>query len=71
MDAGGILSNDAVLKGLAFSQVGDGKVVLCDGGVVAFEPAVVVPLVRAVDFPFHHVANDLAATVIERDGPAQ
>lgn len=71
MDAGGILGDDAVLVGLSFSQVGDSEVVLCDGGVVALEPAVVVPLIRAVDFPLHHVANDLAATIIKWHGPAQ
>lgn len=64
MDAGGILGDDAVLVGLSFSQVGDGEVVLRDGGVVALEPAVVVPLICAVDFPFHHIANNLATTVI-------
>lgn len=71
MDAGRVLGDDAVLEGLSLSQVGDGEVVLADGGVVALEPAVVVPLVRAVDFPLHHVAHDLAAAVVGRDGPAQ
>lgn len=71
MDAGGILSDDAVLVGLPFSQVGDSEVVFCDCGVVAFQPAVVVPLICAVHFPFHHVTNDLAAAIVEGHGPAQ
>lgn len=71
MDSSGILGNDTVLEGLPFSQVGDGEVVLCDCGVVALQPAVVVPLICAVDLPLHHITNDLAAPIVERHGPAQ
>lgn len=71
VDAGGVLGNDTVIEGLPLSQVGDGEVVLADGGVVALEPAVVVPLVLAVDLPLHHVAHDPAAAVVLRHGPAQ
>lgn len=71
MDTGGVLGDDAVLIDVSLSQVGDGEVVLGDGGVVALEPAIVVPLIRAVYFPLHHVTNDLAAAVIERHSPAQ
>lgn len=71
MDPSGILGDDAVLVGLSFSKVGDSEVVLCDGGVIAFKPAVVVPLICTVDFPLYHIADDLAATIIERNSPAQ
>ncbi len=71
MYAGGILGNDAVLIGLSFSEVSDSEVVLSDGGVVTLEPAIVVPLICAVHFPFHHITNNLAAAVVERHGPAQ
>lgn len=71
MDASGILGNNTILIGLSLSQVCDREVVLCDCGVVALEPTVVVPLVRTVDFPLHHVTDDLTATVVERHGPAQ
>lgn len=71
MDPSGVLGDDAVLVGLSFSEVGDSEVVLCDGGVIALEPAVVVPLICTVDFPLYHIANDLAAAVIEWNSPAQ
>lgn len=35
MDPSSVLGDDAVLVGLSFSEVGDGEVVLCDGGVIA------------------------------------
>ncbi len=71
MDTGSILGDDAVFIGFSLAQVGDSEVVLSDGGVVALEPAIVVPLICAVDFPFHHVTDDLASTIIEWHSPAQ
>lgn len=71
MDTRGILGDDTILKGLSFSQVGDGEVVLCDGGIVALEPAVVIPLIRAVDFSLYHITNDLAAAIVEWHSPTQ
>lgn len=71
MDASGILGNDMVLVGFSFSQAGDGEVVLSNSGVVALEPAVVIPLICAVDLPLYHVADNLAAAVIEGHSPAQ
>lgn len=70
MDTGSILGNDTVLIGLPFSKVADSEVVLCDSGVVALEPAVVIPLICAIHFPLHHVTNNLATTIIEWHGPA-
>lgn len=71
MNSGGVLGYDAVLVGLLLTEAADGEVVLRDGGVVALEPPVVVPLISAVDLPLHHVTNDLAASVVERDRPAE
>lgn len=71
MDTCSILGNDTVLVSVTLPQVGYSEVVLSDGGVVALQPTVVVPFVCAVDFPLHHISHDLAATVVERHGPAQ
>ena len=71
MNTCGILGDYAVLVGLLLTEAGDGEVVLCDGGVVALQPSVVIPLIGAVDLPLHHVANNFAAAVVERDRPAE
>lgn len=71
MDSSCILGDDTILKGFSLSQVCDCEVVLCDRGVVALEPAVVVPLICAVDLPLHNVADDLIATIVEGYSPAQ
>lgn len=64
MDTGSILGNDVVLIGLSLTQACDSEVVLCDSGVVALEPSVVIPFISAVDLPLHHIADNLAAPII-------
>lgn len=71
MDAGSVLGNDVIFEGFSLAQVGDGEVVLRDGGVVALKPAVVVPLISTIDFPLHHVPDYVAAAVIDGHGPTQ
>lgn len=70
LDTSGVLGDNAVLVGVSLAQVSDSEVVLTDCSVVALEPAIVVPFIRAVDFSLHNVANNLASTIIERHGPA-
>ena len=71
MNSSSVLGDDPVLKGLSFSKTGHGEVSLGDGGVVTFQPAVVIPLICAVDLPLHHIANNLTTSIVGRHSPGQ
>lgn len=71
MNPSSILGDDPVLEGLSFSKVAHSEEGLGDGSVVTFQPSVVVPLICAVDLPLHHIANNLATSIIERHSPGQ
>lgn len=70
VDSSSILGNYAVFISFSLSKVDDGEVVLSDCGIIALEPAVVIPLVIAVHFFLHYITNDPTAAIVKRHSPA-